>query len=57
MEQFMDDDEFVQFILTEYLPTPDINNDQKLQQVFESEDTFNLAIERFLQSSGIIGIH
>lgn len=56
MEEFLDDEEFVQFILDHYLPTPDVNNKEKLQKVFSSSDNFNLAMESFLKKAGIIGM-
>ena len=48
MEEFLKEDKFVQFILDTYLPTSEIDNEEKIRQVFSSMEEFNLAMESYL---------
>ncbi len=57
MEDFFKNDEFAQFILTEYLPHTGMTDMQKFEKVGESYETFVLALEYWKLKSGTVNKH
>ncbi len=57
MEDFFKDDEFAQFILTEYLPHNDMTDMQKFEKVGASVKEFSMAMDCFMLSGGNVAIH
>ena len=52
MEELLQNDDFVQFIVNEFLPTKNMSSHEKIQQVFSSQEDFAKAMDSFrLKSS------
>jgi len=47
MEEFLKDDEFIQYIVNIYLPTNDMTYYEKIQIVFSSTEEFTAAMDCF----------
>ncbi len=57
MEELLKDDEFAQFILTEYLPSNDMTDTQKFEKVGEFNESFLLALECWKLKGGAIVVN
>ena len=56
MEDIFKDDEFTQFILTRYFKDNDLSDEQKLDYIAQSVESFNDAVEVF-KMTGKSGKH
>ncbi len=56
MEDFFKDDEFAQFILTEYLPHSDMTDMQKFEKVGSSVEDFIAAVDCFKLSRNVVSL-
>ena len=47
MEELLQDDDFVKFIVNEFLPSKDMSSHEKIQLVFSSQEDFAKAMDSF----------
>ena len=57
MEELLKNDEFIQYIVSTYLPAKDMTYQEKVQIVFSSTEEFTTAMDCFKLSGGVIQKH
>jgi len=57
LEELLKNDEFIQYIVSTYLPTNDLTYQEKIQIVFSSTEEFTAAMDCFKLTSGMIVKH
>lgn len=53
LEELLKNDEFIQYIVSTYLPTNDMTYQEKIQSVFSSTEEFTAAMDCFKLSTTI----